>query len=159
MRPRPLSPHLQIYKPQLTSLMSISHRLTGMVLAAGSVFLVAWLVALAMGGTWYATTQAMASHIVGRLLLFGFWLAVAYHMGNGIRHLLWDFGVGLSLKAVYRSGWLVQLWLVVAAALGIKILFLAGGFDVAAILEFDIASFIDSVTNWFRQWLPRGSGP
>lgn len=104
---RPLSPHLLIYKPQLTSMLSISHRLTGLALAAGSVLLVCWLVALASGPEAFAGAQAVAGHWAGKLVLFGFSLALFYHLSNGIRHLCWDMGYGLGLEAVYRGGWIV----------------------------------------------------
>ena len=104
---RPLSPHLQIYRRQLTSVLSILHRLTGIVLGIGAVALVLWLVAAACGGDAFACAQALAGSIVGRLLLFGFTLCVVYHLLNGIRHLVWDSGHGLELDAVYLSGRLV----------------------------------------------------
>jgi succinate dehydrogenase / fumarate reductase cytochrome b subunit len=104
---RPLSPHLQIYRPQLTSVLSILHRMTGIVLGGGAVALVLWLVAVACGGDAFACAQALAGSIVGRLLLFGFTLSLVYHLLNGIRHLVWDSGRGLELDAVYLSGKLV----------------------------------------------------
>ena len=164
MRTRPLSPHLQIYRPQLTSVMSISHRLTGVVLAAGGMCLVAWLVMLATGGGWYATAQAFANHGIGRLVLFLFWLATAYHMGNGIRHLLWDFGAGLSLGGVYRGGWLVQIWLLLAMALGVKVLFLQANIDFAinisgiteVLFSFDVVGLIQVIRDWVSNLFTRG---
>jgi succinate dehydrogenase / fumarate reductase, cytochrome b subunit len=104
---RPLSPHLQIYRPQLTSVLSILHRLTGILLGAGAVALVAWLVAAACGPDAFACAQAVFGSIPGRLLLFGFTLSLVYHLLNGIRHLVWDTGRGLELDAVYMSGRLV----------------------------------------------------
>ena len=101
---RPISPHLQIYRPQLTSVLSIAHRGTGIVLAAGALFLVYWLNALASGtgafdqlrhymGTWY-----------GQVILLGFSFSLFYHLCNGVRHLFWDAGLGFELETVYRSG-------------------------------------------------------
>jgi succinate dehydrogenase / fumarate reductase cytochrome b subunit len=104
---RPLSPHLQIYRPQLTSVLSILHRMTGILLGGGAVALVLWLVAAACGGDAFACAQALAGSILGRVLLFGFTLCVVYHLLNGIRHLVWDSGRGLELDAVYLSGRLV----------------------------------------------------
>jgi succinate dehydrogenase / fumarate reductase cytochrome b subunit len=122
---RPLSPHLMIYRPQLTSMMSITHRLSGVALASGSIFLVWWLVALAYGGDYYQMVQGIAEHILGRLVLLGFYIAVSYHMANGIRHLFWDFGIGLSLDGVYRGGYIVIGFTGLSALAGIAILFLA----------------------------------
>lgn len=104
---RPLSPHLQIYRWQITSVMSILHRLTGVALAAGTLLLVYWLVAAAMGPAEFAAAQACIGSVFGRILLFGWSLALFYHLANGIRHLAWDAGLGFELPAVTRSGWLV----------------------------------------------------
>lgn len=104
---RPLSPHLQVYRPQMTSVLSITHRATGVVLALGTLLLVWWLVAAAGGPDPYATVQAFLGSILGRLMLFGWTLALFYHLCNGIRHLFWDAGYGFELKAAYGSGWLV----------------------------------------------------
>ena len=105
---RPLSPHLQVYRPQLTSMLSITHRLTGVALAIGTLLLVWWLVAAATGPEAYATAQTAISSVIGRLLLFGWTLALFYHLCNGIRHLFWDAGYGYELKSAYASGWAVM---------------------------------------------------
>jgi succinate dehydrogenase / fumarate reductase cytochrome b subunit len=104
---RPLSPHLQVYRPQLTSLLSITHRMTGVALTFGSLLLVYWLLAAASGEAAYATAQELIGSFLGRLLLFGWSLALFYHLCNGIRHLFWDAGCGLELPVLYRSGWAV----------------------------------------------------
>lgn len=104
---RPLSPHLQIYRPQLTSVLSISHRITGLVLIAGSVLLTAWLVALAGGPESFESMRGLLGSIPGRLILFAFTLALFFHLCNGIRHLFWDSGRGFELDSAYRSGWAV----------------------------------------------------
>ena len=104
---RPLSPHLQVYRPQLTSVLSIVHRMTGVALAFGTLLLVYWLVAVASGAAAYDTAQGLIGSVLGRLLLFGWSVALFYHLCNGIRHLFWDAGVLLELPAVYRSGWAV----------------------------------------------------
>ncbi|WP_119461694.1 succinate dehydrogenase, cytochrome b556 subunit [Rhodospirillaceae bacterium SYSU D60014] len=101
---RPLSPHLQIYQPQLTWTMSISHRLTGIALAVGTLLLVYWLIAAAQGPEAFATAQALVGSWIGRLLLFGWTIALFYHLANGIRHLVWDTGLWLDLPSVYASG-------------------------------------------------------
>ena len=104
---RPLSPHLQIYKPQLTSVLSISHRATGLALSVGTLMLVWWLVALASGPQPFAVAQAFLGSWLGRLLLLGWTFSLFFHFANGIRHLFWDAGYGFDLKTTYASGWTV----------------------------------------------------
>lgn len=104
---RPLSPHLQIYKPQLTSLLSVTHRATGLALAVGTVMLVWWLLAAAAGPRFFAVAQAFWYSWIGRLLLLGWSWSLLYHLCNGIRHLCWDAGWGYEIKSTYRSGWIV----------------------------------------------------
>ena len=104
---RPLSPHLQVYKPQLTSVMSIMHRGTGIALALGTLLLVWWLVAAATGESAYADVQAFLGSWIGRLMLFGWSYALFYHLCNGLRHLFWDAGKGFELESAYRSGRIV----------------------------------------------------
>ena len=104
---RPLSPHLQIYRPQLTSVLSITHRLTGVVLSIGALFLVWWLVAAASGDRAFAAAQAFWGSWFGIVLLFGWTFSLFFHLANGIRHLVWDTGYGFALATTYRSGWLV----------------------------------------------------
>lgn len=106
-RDRPLSPHLQVYRPQLTSVLSILHRITGVALAVGTLLLIYWLAAAATGPEAFATAQALIGSIVGRLLLLGWTFALFYHLCNGIRHLYWDAGWGFELTVAYRSGWAV----------------------------------------------------
>ncbi|MBC6439027.1 MAG: succinate dehydrogenase, cytochrome b556 subunit [Rhodospirillales bacterium] len=106
---RPLSPHLQVYRPQITSVLSISHRATGIVLSLGAVFLVLWLMAAAAGPEWYGIVQAWAGSWPGYLFLFAFSLCLVYHLLNGIRHLFWDAGHGFELETVTRTGWAVML--------------------------------------------------
>ncbi len=106
---RPLSPHLQVYRPQLTSMLSILHRLTGVALAIGTLLLVYWLAAAAAGPEAFSDAQALIGSFVGRLLLFGWTFALFYHLCNGIRHLFWDAGWGFELTVAYRSGWLVVI--------------------------------------------------
>ncbi len=115
-KPRPLSPHLQIYRPQLTSIMSISHRATGVALAAGTLLLCLWLVALAAGGVWYSMVATVIGHPIGIFILFGYSVALVYHALNGVRHLTWDRGIGLTIPAVYRSGQIVLLLTVMITA-------------------------------------------
>ena len=104
---RPLSPHLQVYRPELTSVLSIVHRITGVALSFGLLLLVCWLLAVASGAPFYDAVQSFNAHWFGRILLFGWTFALFYHLCNGIRHLVWDTGHGYELPDVYRSGWLV----------------------------------------------------
>lgn len=104
---RPLSPHLQVYKWQLTSVLSILHRATGLALAFGTIFLVWWLLAAATGNTAFNVAQAFWYSWFGRLLLLGWTWALFYHLSNGIRHLFWDAGRGFEIKTTYASGWTV----------------------------------------------------
>ena len=106
-RQRPLSPHLQIYKPQLTSILSILHRGTGIALSMGSIILVFWVIALTLGDTTYTLYLNIINNWFGKLILFGFTFALFYHLSNGIRHLFWDAGYGYDLKQAYMSGSLV----------------------------------------------------
>lgn len=101
---RPLSPHLQVYKPQLTSGMSIFHRFTGIGLAGGLVLLVAWLAALAGGRESYDAFSDVLKTPFACAFLFAWSWAFFYHLCCGVRHLLWDLGRCLSLESIYASG-------------------------------------------------------
>jgi len=124
---RPLSPHLQVYRLQLTSALSILHRMTGVALALGSLLLVWWLFAAALGPGPYGAAEAFVGSWLGRLLLFGWTFALFYHLANGIRHLAWDAGWGMALGAVYRTGWIV-----VAASAALTILAWVVGYASSA---------------------------
>jgi len=104
---RPLSPDLQIYRPQLTSVLSITHRLTGIALSIGSPLLVCWLIAAAAGPSAYATLHGFLASWLGLLLLLGWTFSFFFHLCNGIRHLFWDAGYGFDLQTIYASGWAV----------------------------------------------------
>jgi succinate dehydrogenase / fumarate reductase, cytochrome b subunit len=104
---RPLSPHLQIYRWQLTSVMSILHRFSGVALSLGAILLVWWLVAAATGPEAYEYVQAFLGSWLGRVLLFGWSVSLFYHLCNGIRHLWWDTARGMELRSVYAGGWAV----------------------------------------------------
>ena len=106
-KPRPLSPHLQVYRPQLTSVLSIMHRASGAVLATGSLLVALWLVALAAGSAVFNPVADAIQHPLGQLIVFGYSLALVYHGLNGIRHLMWDLRIGLEIEHVYQSGYLV----------------------------------------------------
>jgi succinate dehydrogenase / fumarate reductase cytochrome b subunit len=107
--PRPLSPHLQVYRPQLTSFTSIMHRITGIGLAVGLLYLVCWLTAAASGLEAFDKLQSFNGSIIGRLLLLGWTIAFFYHLLNGIRHLAWDAGWGFDLPAAYKTGYAVLI--------------------------------------------------
>ncbi len=104
---RPLSPHLQIYRPQLTSVLSFTHRLTGVMLGVFAVALVAWLIAAAAGPQAFATAQALLQSPFGKILLLACTFSFFLHLCTGIRHLVWDTGRGLELGAIYLSGWII----------------------------------------------------
>ncbi len=104
---RPLSPHLQVYRPQLTSVLSIFHRITGMALVGGLVLLAWWLIAAAAGPGAFGVVRAFLGSWFGLLVLFGVSFALFYHLCNGVRHLIWDSGHLLEIEAVYRSGWVM----------------------------------------------------
>ena len=87
---RPLSPHLQIYKPMLTMMMSIAHRITGAALYFGMLLFAWWLIAAAAGAITYAGFETFMGSLIGRLILFGYTWALLHHLLGGIRHLIWD---------------------------------------------------------------------
>lgn len=104
---RPMSPHLQVYKPQLTSMLSIMHRGSGVFLTLGTPLLICWLAAIAGGPQSYEQFQGFASNWFVSLLLLGWTFAIFYHLCNGIRHLFWDAGKGFEIQDLYKSGWMV----------------------------------------------------
>ena len=114
---RPISPHLQIYKPQISSVLSILHRVTGAALGVGSLLLAWWLVATASGPHSFAIVEGFIASILGRLILLGFSWALFYHLCNGIRHLFWDAGYGFDLPMVDKTGWAVVIASVVLTLL------------------------------------------
>jgi succinate dehydrogenase / fumarate reductase cytochrome b subunit len=97
---RPLSPHLQIYKPMLTTVMSIMHRITGVGLYFGIILLMWWLTAASISDSYFDFAQGFFGHWFGRFLLFGFTWALIHHALGGLRHLLWDTGRGFDLNVV-----------------------------------------------------------
>lgn len=104
---RPLSPHLQVYRWHLTMVLSILHRMTGVVLALSFVFLVYWLLALADGPVAFDRAAALAASPLGMLLAVGVTFSFFLHLCNGIRHLAWDVGYGFELEQSYASGYAV----------------------------------------------------
>jgi len=116
---RPLSPHLQIYKPQLTSVLSITHRITGVVLSILSLFIPLTLVSVALGVGYFNILKVFLTNIFIQLLITASIFVLAYHLLNGIRHLFWDYGLGLSMKDTYISGYLVLIVSVLLTLLSI----------------------------------------
>lgn len=104
MAQRPLSPHLQIYRWRLTMTMSILHRASGAALAVGTLMVVWMLLAAASGEAAFNQFVICVTSLPGQVLLFGWSLALFYHMCNGIRHLFWDMGRGYEIKTAFRSG-------------------------------------------------------
>ncbi len=106
---RPLSPHLQVYRWQLTMTMSILHRISGAALAVGLAVIVWILMAAAIGPAAWETFTAVAGSLAGRVALFGWSVALYYHLFNGIRHLFWDCGKLFEIRNAYLAGYLVWL--------------------------------------------------
>ncbi len=106
---RPLSPHLQIYRPQIGTTLSILHRATGIALASGTLLLTAWLVAAATSDGAFGAVQWFASSVIGFILLIGWTVALCYHFLAGIRHLAWDSGWGFDLPTMSRTGYAVLI--------------------------------------------------
>lgn len=125
-RERPLSPHLFIYRPQLTSVLSISHRFTGVGLGVGALFLVWWLLAAAAGPEAYALVEAFFGSWIGIVFLAGFSFSLFYHLANGIRHMFWDAGLGFENETITRTG-IVMLLAAIVLTAGAWALALAGG--------------------------------
>lgn len=115
--PRPLSPHLQVYRPQVTSVLSIFHRLTGVVLSMAALLLTYWLASAAYGPESFARAQLVMESWFGRLVLFGFTFSLFYHLCNGVRHLGWDMGWGFDLVKLRLTGVVV-----IIASMGLTVL-------------------------------------
>ncbi|MGF1500933.1 MAG: succinate dehydrogenase, cytochrome b556 subunit [Paracoccaceae bacterium] len=101
---RPLSPHLTIYRPQITSTLSILHRVTGVALTLGALLVTWWFLAAATGPAEFAFIDGLLTSWLGLLVLVGSAWALCYHLANGVRHLFWDMGYGFDLETVTRSG-------------------------------------------------------
>jgi len=102
---RPLSPHLQIYAPPISMVMSILHRITGAALYFGSLLLAWWLIAAASGPEYFEYVSGLFGSVIGRLILFGYTWALMHHMMGGIRHFIWDTGRGYDLGTVDLLSW------------------------------------------------------
>ena len=104
---RPLSPHLSVYRWQISNTLSIVHRMTGFALSFGALALVGWLVSISAGYDAYSTVNGLYSSVIGSLALFGWTFCFFYHCCNGIRHLCWDIGKGFEKRTAQQSGLLV----------------------------------------------------
>ena len=118
---RPLSPHLQVYRWGITNTLSILHRGTGLVLCFGLVTLAAWLLAIASGPDVFAAFTAVVGSVWFRLPLAGIALCFFYHLGNGIRHLIWDTGRGFSHAAIRGGGIAVVVFALLATAVYVAV--------------------------------------
>jgi succinate dehydrogenase / fumarate reductase cytochrome b subunit len=126
---RPLSPHLQIYKPLINMVMSILHRITGVALYIGSLLLAWWLIAAATGPAYFDLVNALLASLPGQLLLLGFTWALMHHLVGGIRHLIWDTGRGFDLATVDRLSWgTILLSLLLTALIWGSVIAARGGF-------------------------------
>ena len=128
-RERPLAPFMlgPYYKPQITSVMSLMHRLTGIALAVGMFVLMAWLVAMMRGPEAYAGFSACIASVPGQIVMAVFVFALVYHFLNGIRHLAWDLGLGFTIPQLYKTGWTVVALTTVVTLLLWYVGFNAGG--------------------------------
>ena len=119
---RPLSPHLSIYRPQLTSVSSIFARITGVALLGAAVLVVWWFLAAASGPEYFAFVNGLMTSWFGDLVMFAALWAVCYHFLSGLRHLYWDTGRGFEIEKAERLGWIVIIGSVVLAVLGALVL-------------------------------------
>ncbi len=102
---RPLSPHLQVFRPLITMVMSILHRITGAALYFGTLLVAWWLIAAASGPNYFAWVDSFFGSFLGRLILFGYTWALMHHMLGGLRHFVWDMGAGFELPVANRMAW------------------------------------------------------
>ena len=114
---RPLSPHLSIYRPQMTSISSIFVRITGNALLAATLLLIAWLLAASTSAEAFAWVQCVITSCFGDLVFLLSLLALWYHTLGGLRHLIWDTGRGLELKTAERMGWMMIIGSLLVTAL------------------------------------------
>ena len=104
---RPLSPHLSIHKRIPTAIFSIFHRFTGICLSIGSIFICFWVVTIAFGPKYFLLFEYIASMTLFKIILFAWTIGIFYHLFNGIRYLFWSYGIGMDIKTVYNTGYLV----------------------------------------------------
>ncbi len=125
---RPLSPHLQIFRPILTMVMSIAHRITGGALYFGMLIPAVWLVGAASGAEWYDAINRVFASLPGRVVLFGFTWALMHHMLGGIRHLVWDVGYGFEIRS---AQWMARATLV--GSIGLTALIWLGAWGIGVL--------------------------
>ncbi len=113
----PISPHLQIYKPQITSLLSITHRITGFGLNLALILLSLWIISFGLGSDVYANFVTIFETIFVKIVVYFIVLGISYHALNGIRHILWDFGFMISNKAALVSGLVIIITSVILSFL------------------------------------------
>ena len=106
---RPISPHLTIYRPQLNSVLSIMHRMTGIILFFGLLLLILWFFSMSLGKASFNFSSALVNSLIGRLILDGSLCAFWYHFFSGVRHLFWDFGIGFDMVWGQRSSYAIIL--------------------------------------------------
>lgn len=114
---RPLSPHLQVYNLPLSARLSITHRITGVLLIIGSVMVAAWIIAAAMGEDYYNIAMGWAQSQTGKYILIGWSAALYYHMLSGVRHMIMDTGRMISKCGAAASGWLIILGVIALTGL------------------------------------------
>ena len=126
-RPRPTSPHIQIYSPMINMMMSIIHRITGAALYFGSLLLAIWLIAAAMGPDAFDQVNVLFGSLLGKIVLVGYTWALLHHMLGGIRHFIWDTGRGMEIKTADMLCWVsiilsialtTVIWLVATGVIG-----------------------------------------
>ena len=105
----PLSPHLQIYRWHISSLLSIIHRISGVINLLALILIFFWLIVLSFGESNYELFLLIINSFIGKLILIGFTWSMTFHLLSGIRHLVWDMGYGFEIKTANRSGILVVL--------------------------------------------------
>jgi succinate dehydrogenase / fumarate reductase cytochrome b subunit len=126
-RPRPLSPHVQVWRWHVTMAASILHRVTGVGLYIGALILMAWALSLAAGPGAYGAFAYLAGSILGKLVLVGLTLCVFYHLANGVRHLAWDAGYGFEPRTADATAWLAFSFALVATVLLWGVILATGG--------------------------------
>ena len=114
---RPLSPHLSIHKKVLTSVFSIFHRITGIGLSVGSILITLWVTLLGLGPKYFFIFEFFSSTFLFKLVLFLWTIGIFYHLFNGVRYLFWTYGIGMELKTVYNSSYIVVILTIVSTCL------------------------------------------
>ncbi len=114
---RPLSPHLSIHKKVLTSIFSITHRITGIGLSVGSILISMWFLLLSLGPNYFSYFEMVSKNILFKFILVIWTIGIFYHLFNGCRKLYWSFGIGMDLITVYRSGYIVLALTLISTAI------------------------------------------